>query len=241
MVAFDGTVGHPSKPFFGVMKAELHEGFLKTNNLQAQFVSDLFLSPKTKLYKIGLFEQKSVGQQLPDGWHATVYDSAMTASQRDNAALYFHGRFLGLELPENNAQRVRQFFEKTKEFIRSAPVSEQERVDLYNSLYTYLKVDKSPTIQTTKFAENYFSEDLADSYLEQMKADKFPDGAIEKDLSEVSGSLRLRRLRFPNRITLSGPPEALDELVKVESISSDGVAGDQWTRITVRGPLESQE
>jgi hypothetical protein len=43
IVTFDGLVGYPSRQFFGVMKAELHEGFLKTRDLQATFVNDLFL------------------------------------------------------------------------------------------------------------------------------------------------------------------------------------------------------
>jgi hypothetical protein len=86
---------------------------VKTRDLQATFVNDLFLSPKTKLYKIGLFisEGSNPRPTLPQGWSAIVYDSAMTAAQRENAALYFHGRFLGLELPENSAQLVRKFFE----------------------------------------------------------------------------------------------------------------------------------
>lgn len=242
VVAFDGTVGHPARAFFGVMKAELHEGFLKTRDLQATFVSDLFLSPKTKLYKIGLFISDGVDPRpaLPAGWSATVYDSTMTAAQRENAAHYFHSRFLGLELPENSAHQVKRFFEITKAFIKSAPVSEEKRVDLYNSLYTYLKVDLSPTIQVAQFAETYCPIEIRDQYRSHMRDERFPDRAVPKDLSEVSGNLKLRKLRFPSKITLSGPPEAMKELVEVETI--DGHAGQRkWTLVTVRGPIEGQE
>jgi hypothetical protein len=54
-VVFDRTVGNPAAPFFAVMKAELHEGFVKTNDLQAQFVSDLFPSPQDQTLQIGIF------------------------------------------------------------------------------------------------------------------------------------------------------------------------------------------
>lgn len=242
VVAFDGTVGYPSRPFFGVMKAELHEGFLKTRDLQATFVSDLFLSPKTKLYKIGIFISDGVDPRpaLPDGWIATVYDSAMTAAHRENAALYFHGQFLGLELPENSAQKVRQFFEQTKEFIRSVDVSEEQRVDLYNSLYIYLKMDRSPTVQVSQFADAYLPDQVGTQYIAHMREQRFPERAIEKDLSEVSGSLKLRKFRFANKITLSGPPEAISQLVQVEAVEAAEGQG-KWTRITVRGPIEGQE
>lgn len=238
---FDGTIGHPAKPFFGIMKAELHEGFIKTNNLQATFESNLFLSPKTKLYKIGLFVSDGADPQptLPNGWTATVYDSAMTSSQRNNAATYFYSTFLGLDIPENAAQQVKKFFEQTKEFIKKTNLSDEGKVDLYNGLYSYLKLDQGGTIQTTRFAETYMIESIAENYISHMREQKFPESAIAKDLSEIRGNLRLRKFKFPREITLSGPPEAVKDLVTVESFEGD--SGATWTKITIRGKIEKQE
>lgn len=241
MVVFDGTVGTASTSFFGVMKAELHEGFIKTSDLQAQFVSDLFLSPKTKLYKIGIFisDGASPRPELPNGWNAIVYDSAMTASQRDNAATYFYSSFLGLDIPENAAQQVRKFFEQTRTFIKNSNLAEEDKVDLYNGLYSYLKLDRGNTVQTSHFAETFMDVDLADQYLSHMNREGFPTTAISKDLSEVAGSLRLRRIKFPRAITLSGPPDAVHDLVSVETVKGEG--GAPWTQITIRGEIEAQE
>ncbi|ENN89816.1 hypothetical protein RHSP_80971 [Rhizobium freirei PRF 81] len=241
VVVFDGTVGNPAAPFFAVMKAELHEGFVKTNDLQAQFVSDLFLSPKTKLYKIGIFISDGAHPRpaLPEGWSAIVYDSAMTASQRDNAATYFYSGFLGLDIPVNAAQQVRKFFEETKAFIRAAELAEERRVDLYNGLYVYLKLDQGNIIQTSRFAETYMDEDLAEDYLTHMRRVRFPVAAVAKDLSEVAGSLRLRKFKFARSITLSGPPDAVRDLVTVQAI--EGEHGATWTQVTIRGRIEAQE
>jgi len=241
VVVFDGTVGQPATGFFAVMKAELHEGFLKTNNLQAQFVNDLFLSPKTKLYKIGIFvsDGGQTHRPLPDGWSPIVYDSAMTASHRDAAAAYFYSKFLGLDIPSNSAQKVKQFFENTKKFILESILSPEDKVDLFNSLYTYLKVDQGATIQVSEFADRFMLPDMADDYERHMRLQKFPISAVPKDLSEVSGSLRLRRLRFPRSITLSGPSDAIRDLVSVSKIVGDG--GEDWTQVTIRGRIEAQE
>lgn len=241
MVVFDGTLGNPAKSFFGVMKAELHEGFVKTADLQATFVSDLFLSPKTKLYKIGLFVSDGLSPrpELPGGWTPTVYDSAMTASQRDNAATYFHSTFLGLDIPANAAQQVKTFFEQTKAFIKSTGIPEEQKVDLYNGLYTYLKLDRGGTIQTARFADIYMDGDLADDYLDHMRRQRFPTSAVAKDISEISGSLRLRKFKFPSGITLSGPPDAVSELVTVEAFKGDD--DTTWTSIKIRGRLQAQE
>lgn len=241
LVVFDGTLGNPLTRFFGLMKAELHEGFIKTQDLQAEFVRDLFLSPKTKLYKIGIFisDGNNPRPALPDGWRPVVYDSAMTESQRDNAATYFYSTFLGLDIPENAAQQVKKFFDQTKAFIKSADLPEDRKVELYNGLYSYLKLDRGNTIQTSRFAQTYMEGAIADDYIYHMGRQRFPTGAIAKDLSEVAGVLRWRKLRFPRAITLSGPPDAIRDLVAVDTI--EGERGATWTQITIRGELQSQE
>ncbi|WP_137871631.1 nucleoid-associated protein [Sphingopyxis sp. 2PD] len=150
VVVFEGSVGQPANRFFAVMKAELHEAFQKTGNLQARFVSDLFLSKGTKLYKIGLFMDEGAADDadFPDGWSPLLFDQLLTASRRDGAANYFYSNFLGLDIPEDSAHRVKQFFEQTKSYIRSSNLPRDQKVDLFNGLYTYLKVDQSPTILT---------------------------------------------------------------------------------------------
>ncbi|KAA8388524.1 nucleoid-associated protein [Acetobacter sp. DmW_136] len=240
-VVFDGTHGYPEQPFFAIMKAELHEGFLKTADLKAEFVSDLFLSPKTKLYKIGLFTSNNTEPRpiLPEGWTATVYDNSMSATKRDSAANYFHSKYLGLNIPDNAAQRVKQFFEQTRSFIKSSQISEEEKVDLLNSLFIYLKVDKSSTIQVSRFAESYMDDELAENYTSHMRREHFPDTAVPKDLSEIVARLRFRKLKFPRQITLQGPPESIRELVTVEPIEGDN--GLNWTQLTIRGCLETQD
>lgn len=240
-VVFDGTVGYPATSFFAVMKAELHEGFLKTSDLQAHFVSDLFLSPKTKLYKIGFFISDGLVPclPLPSGWRPFVYDSSMTATQRDAAATYFYSNFLGLDIPVNSAQQVRQFFDSTKSFIAASKLDQEGKTDLFNVLYSYLKVDQSNTIQVSDFADRFMSPDMADEYKKEMLKQRFTTAAVAKDLSEVQGSLRLRRFRFPRSITLSGPAEAVRDLVSVSQIAGD--RGEEWTQVTVRGRIESQE
>lgn len=239
-VVFDGTVGHPSTPFFAVMKAELHEGFLKTNNLQARYVSDLFLSPKTKLYKVGIFISDGIQprQPLPAGWNPIVYDSAITPSQRNGAATYFYSTFLGLDIPANAAQQIRKFFDETKNFISNSNLPQEDKVDLFNSLYGYLKVDQGNTAQVSEFADRFMQPNMADNYQRHMRQRDVPSTAIAKDLSEIQSSLRLRRLRFPGAITLSGPPNSIRDLVTVESVSEHD--GERWTQVIIRGQIEEQ-
>lgn len=240
LAVFDGLVGHPARRFFAVMKAELQEAFLREDDLQATFVDNLFLSPKGKLYKIGLFVQTDeeadgvAGRITPQ-----VFDSHLSARDRDGAATYFHSGFLGLGVPDNAAFNVRKFFENTKQFIASSNLEPEDKVDLHNSLFSYLKVDQSPTIQVNEFAERFFAGDLEVQYREFMNRSGMPPGVMQKDLSEVQGQLRLRRVRFPRRIQLLGPAEAMADLVTIQDIESDD--GHEWTQITIRGRVQGQE
>ncbi len=168
-----------------------------------------------------------------------MYDSKLTAKTRDAAATYFYSTFLGLDIPANAAHQIKSFFDQTKNFIASSNLDQESKVDLFNGLYTYLKVEQGTTIQVSEFADRYMPPDLASGYESHMRQQRFPTAAVAKDLSEVRGSLRLRRFKFPGAITLSGPPEAVRELVSMSPLVGEG--GEQWTRVTIRGRIQSQE
>lgn len=131
VVVFSGTVGASSRPFVGVIKAETQSGFRRQvgqgGALGVQYLQDLFLTPAAKMYKIGMFLREGAARAaLPDGWRAFVYDSHMTGN-RDGAAKYFYGVFLGCRFPINSAYLTRSFFESTKDFIRALDVSPEKR------------------------------------------------------------------------------------------------------------------
>lgn len=247
VIVFSGTVGVGSRPFVGVIKAETQSGFrpqMSSGSIGAQFITDLFLTPASKLYKIGVFiHDTATGQALPDGWRARIYDNQMTMSTREGAARYFFETFLGCAVPVDAALLTKSFFENTREFIKTMPVTSEKKSDLLTSLYTYLKVDQAPTITVNTFSSNYLPQSARDEYREFMKGKKVPLTAIPKDISSVGSSLRVRRLGFGNNIRLTAPPEAFADMIKVEAVSHKGKGGEPsaWTVVTIKGPISDQE
>jgi hypothetical protein len=129
LVVFSGTVFASSLPFVAVIKAEKQTGFHE-RGLSIQFLKDLFLTPASKLYKIGFFIRDGDARlALPDGWKAFVYDSHMSSTKREGAAKYFYDLFLGCKIPQNSAYLTRSFFEHTREFIRALPVEPEMKDD----------------------------------------------------------------------------------------------------------------
>jgi hypothetical protein len=245
LVVFCGKAGNPSRGFVGVMKAETHSGFRRTQGMGVQYLKDLFLGPQTKLYKIGVFvfDETIAAAELPNGWTSIIYDSQMSNTKRDGAAQYFYESFLGCRLPEDGARLTKQFYEGTRDFINKIEIPEDKKADLLTSLYTYLKVDQTPTIEVSTYSNNYLSPDLKDDYASFMAKKSFPDHAIPKDVSHIQNYLKRRKLRFSRDVQLTAPPEAFNELVRVQLVEGEtdetGVK-PVWTQITIRDRIREQ-
>ena len=252
VVVVYGMVGHPGIPFTCIIKAEPHAGFTSkvgdTGVLMLEFLKDLILTPQAKLYKIGAFVRQHADQAAHDnpsgGWRGFIFDDLITAGNRQSAAHYFFDTFLGLAFPSNSAWQTKQFHTLTKDFIRSANITDEIKSDLLGALTTYLKVDQGGTIQVNQFAATYMdAAELRDAYGTYMQGKDFPAAAIPKDISEVIGALRDRKVTFSNNIRLTGPVEQFQDRVRMRTIDGDvGADGvvPKWTEI-IRDRIRDQE
>lgn len=248
LVVFTGTAGHPAKRIVGLIKAETHSGFTRQTeadgSISLRYLNDLLLTPQTKLYKIGLFVEIDPALEVPSGWKAFIYDDNISVNKL-TAAQYFYEGFLGCTFPETSARRTREFHDHTKEFIRGIDLPEEQKLDLYNALVTYLKVDQAPTVQTSTFAQTYLADPvLRDAYTEFMTARDFPDTAIHKDLADVTSVLRYRKVGFSNEIKLIVPADKFESMIRLQTIDGDADEYGHipvWTQITVKDRIRTQE
>ncbi|MBI6628213.1 nucleoid-associated protein, partial [Pseudomonas rhodesiae] len=152
LVIISGTTGPTNKRCLIIIKAEQQAGFtetLKKGQIIMKYLENLILTPQSKLYKIGVFIEKIEKPSGPVGdLIAHVFDSNIKANDDRSAARYFYANFLGLRIPNNASQRTRDFFELTSEFISSLDTDDDEKLDLKQALFTYLKVEKIDTIET---------------------------------------------------------------------------------------------
>ncbi len=251
LVVFTGVAGHPAKRIVGTIKAETHNGFTRRTGaggaISLQFLKDLLLTPQTKLYKIGLFweqDAQAVGA-LPAGWRAFIYDHQISASDKLTAAQYFYEGFLGCGFPETSARRTREFHDYTKDFIQKLDWPQEQKADLHNALVTYLKVDQSATVQVSAFAQTYLPDaGMRDQYTQFMTGREFPQNAIAKDLSDVSSSLKYRKVTFSGDVRIIAPAEKFKELVRMRVIDGDADEHGQipkWTEVIIRDHIRAQE
>ena len=222
LIVFDGTVA--ILPFrIGVMKAETQAGFRRADagdNAVIEFLQNIFLTPATRLYKIGMMLFDDIAQTRPDGRRAYVFDSNISVSNREAAAAYFYEGFLGCSLPSDGPYETAKFFDLTKEFVRKSDLRPEKKRDIIDSLYVFVRDEQDPTFTSDEFGSRYLPADMRDSYSGFLSKKKFTPNAVVEDIPQMGVRLRRRRLKFGSDIELSASPEALENKVTIEAIES---------------------
>lgn len=237
LVITSGTLGTDSIPCIVIIKAEQQAGFMERidqGKITLDFLNSLILTPQTKLYKIGVFYQAATVDDMGPVLEAQVFDSHIKSSDDRQAAKYFYDDFLGLMIPDNAVQRTREFYTYTSEFIENTVKDPVRKVDLQNALYSYLKLDKSPTIEISEFGQRFLAGNEIDDFSNHMARKEFPESAVVKDTKLLSNKLRFRKYNFTGGIKIIAPSENSDKVVIT------GHSADE-TYITIGGLLESQD
>ncbi|RWO19530.1 nucleoid-associated protein [Mesorhizobium sp.] len=246
VIVFEGTAGAASVPFVGVIKAEIQQGFRRSiagTNAVVEFLNNIFLTPATRLYKIGVMAFDNTTKPRPEGRRAFIFDSNISASNREAAATYFYDGFLGCALPSDGPYETMKFFDLTKEFIRASDLQPEKKRDMVDSLYVFVRDEQDPTFTADQFGNRFLPQELKDPYAAFMNTRKFTPNAVVRDTSQMGNRLRRRRLKFGGDIELSASPEALKTKVQMEAIPADGAPGDSdgWTRIIIRERLTGEQ
>jgi 37-kD nucleoid-associated bacterial protein len=248
LVIFDGTVGAQNHSFLGAIKAETQPGFRRHEDAKKRIItellSDVFLTPATRLYKIAMFVCQWKAPKLPDGWRAFIFDSNISPTHRESAAQYFYETFLGCILPEDGAYETSRFFDLTKEFVRNTSLSGPIKRKLVDALYTFVQAETAKTFTANEFAEKYLPVDLRDPFNRFVDAKQFPMRAVVRDTSQMTSKLKRRRFRFGSDIEFSTTPEALNNktvILKTGKAKDFGGEGtEQWTQITIKQPMTDE-
>lgn len=245
LIVFDGSVGAKAQPFVGVIKAETQAGFRRSKDgakAVVEFLQNIFLTPATRLYKIGLMLFEDTTKAKPDGRRAFVFDSNISVSNREAAAAYFYEGFLGCALPSDGPYETARFFDLTREFVRKSDLDPEKKRDVMDSLYVFVRDEQDPTFTAEQFGSRYLPDDMQDPFADFLNAKKFTPNAVVRDTTQMGNRLRRRRLKFGGDIELSASPEALKNKVQIEAIAADdGGAADAWTRITIRERLTGEQ
>lgn len=226
VLIFSCITGVNSYPAWGIIKAEIQEGFIKENNSDAlllRYITDLLLTPQQRMYKLGIFIEighQDNGDPLRNvaDFKNYVYDHNMTRNETQHAAFYFFRDFLGCNYSPTNKKLTSDFYHETKSFIKNSDLPEDDKGELNAALFTYMKVSQEQIIHVQEFADEYLpSEEFKQDYLDYMEKKSFPTHAIGKDLTYIKNKLKQRKVTFTTNVKIIAPAAEFNQLVHIQA------------------------
>lgn len=243
LVCITGRTGASQQQYVAIIKAEGQSGFHISSINNIEFLANLFLTEAQRLYKIGFFIRNNVNTPITSNDISLyIYDQNAIHSGTVGLANYFSQTFLGCKPMENAARQTEIFYDVTKDFImKNTSFSDEKKVDLTNSLHTYLKNDQSTVINGQLFANTYFEDpEIIDQYSARLVQDCFPVSAVTKDISRIKNKLKIRRMKFNSGVKISfpspTPDQTYDDLLVVDNYNDV----TNYTTVKIKGRIESQ-
>jgi hypothetical protein len=245
VLIFSGITGLNNHACWGIIKAEIQEGFVKENVSEAlllRYITDLLLTPQQRLYKLGIFIEIGNSDAVGTARSATdfknfVYDHNITRNETQHAAYYFYRDFLGCSYSPTNKKLTLDFYNETKNFIKSCDLPSEDKQELGTALFTYMKVSQEQIVHVEEFADQYFpGVEVRQQYIDHMTGKAFPTHAVGKDLTYLKNRLRQRKVTFTSNVKIIAPADQFGELVQIQPDR----ANDRTT-VIIKGQIDSDE
>lgn len=237
VIVIQGELGtYEVKRFICIIKAEIHNGFTRSDELLLEFLSELVLTPQQKLYKVACYiEEDRKVEELNKKYSLYVFDQNMKKSDTKEFATYFYQLFLGSDFKKNGKIITKNFYELTKDYINSMNIEDDKKVDLNMSLYTYVKNNKNQTLSVDEFSKEYMPVEYSDKYKTYMYEGEIPKGSFKRDIIYLNNKLKQRRIRFTNNVSIMCPADKFKESIKISEIA------DNQTMIVISGKVKDQQ
>jgi hypothetical protein len=223
LILLTGTVDQAST--VAVLKLEREEGLRLRieprngqNLVELQFLRDLTLTDKTKIFKTSLFQlaEENVAESL----FGRVSDDQRGREDGTGVASFFLATFLGCRLKANPAKATADFVAAAEVFVNEDVAGDDRKARYLVSLQAALQ-DQALDLTPKEFAESHLDASDRPAFLARV-ADKdlAPTVAFVKDISLVKTAGF--RMTFSHGMVLIGSQQDLRERVELPSANTAG-------------------
>lgn len=205
-----------NKKLYIVIKAEPQKVITK-NKLDGKskldVLNNVFLSPASKLYKIGILVEDDLELKEPnDKFKCYLFDEQFRSD--GTPASYFYRDFLGFSISRNAKIQTKLFYDKTSDFIKRNFTDVQEKSQLLKQLNLLFSIDTNPTITPKDFSKNYFKDPFKqDRYFSDVIS-QLPS-TFMKDSTLIDSQLKTKKIIFNDNIRIIGPDNSFDQNVRI--------------------------
>ena len=205
-----------NKKLYIVIKAEPQKVITKNKQdgkSKLDVLNNVFLSPASKLYKIGILIENDLELKEPnDKFKCYLFDEQFRND--GTPASYFYKDFLGFTISKNAKIQTKLFYDKTSEFIKRNFNDFQEKSQLLKQLNLLFTIETSLTITPKEFSKNYFKDPLKQDIYFSDVVSQLP-GTITKDSTLIDTQLKTKKIIFSDNIRIIGPDNSFDQNVRI--------------------------
>ncbi|RPJ55213.1 MAG: hypothetical protein EHM23_26905 [Acidobacteria bacterium] len=196
-----------------ILKIEREEGARLLEQMSSgkrtfdiQHLTDLILTPKTRLFKLAVFVR------LPNAYEAVACDNQRSYSENRVLADFFL-HFLGCKLAEAPNVATKNFYDTTARYLTDWFREDPETHALtYNHLVSAL-TSNIQSLSARQFAEDYLPPPARRPYLDYLKKHGVGDRVFDVDTSMITYRLRKTVYAFRSGASLIVPAEAAQKTV----------------------------
>jgi hypothetical protein len=191
-----------------------------------EYLPDLFLTDRSKVYKVALFSVKDIENGVLHGWAA---DKQMAGTK---VAVFFLSEYLGCKLFEEPKELTRRIYESTQEWINKKVDDPIKKIRYSVAINAEMQSQKR-TISPGRFAREHLEVPDRDKYVGYLRDKGISDTTIDKATELVDNRLDLTQIAFVNAGTLIAPTHLLDS----DYISIQRRAGGH-SRVTITDEIK---
>ncbi|MFV8269508.1 nucleoid-associated protein [Flavobacterium sp. GT2N3] len=183
-----------------------------TKSFNIKNVKDLMLTKKTKIYKVGLFIDKSNFNVKYDG---STADLQIDPKSKKVVTTWFIEKFLGCIPVQNPKTTTKKFYDYTTTYIQEIddPIKKAKYTQDLNS---YLQKN-SHNISAREYANDYMETVDKEKYGRYLKEKDFRMSEFPKDLDYIEAKIKTITMVFTNDISIIGKKGTFDKNVKLEN------------------------
>lgn len=198
-----------------------------------QFLRDLTLTDKTKIFKTSLLRLETAGQAA--SMYGVVSDDQRGRDEGAGVATFFLATFLGCQLRTNPEKATRDFVLAAETFINQDVTSDERRANYQIALLAKLQ-DQSLNIRPRDFANASIEPNDQPRFLQRVAEHGLdPNQTFAKDTSRAHADGF--KIVFEHGMTLVGSREDLDQRVQIPEVAGAAngiVINDTLKRINGR-------
>jgi hypothetical protein len=205
------------RPAIGITKLEKDEGTRvqmvtigSQQTLSVEFLPELMLTGKTKVFKVGVFALDDLGN----------IEGLVCDQQQPNAihvAYFFLQRFLGCRLKQLPEVMTEGFFRASEQFMNSNLDDSADRAKFHLALIAELS-NNQRTITPDVFATTNLSLIHQAPFIAALRSADVPVNRFPKSLQRIESVMKKIQWNFEGGTVVLAPTDQLGEAVIVETI-----------------------